>query len=182
LSEHYRYTFSIILKGVKMYKSTILASALLLAASGSAYAAQSVSIPVTVNVTSECDIQNFNGATVIDVSLSQRGQSVPGSVFVTCNDQLPYKLEADTSAAGEITVTDDNTGKSYPVKITQGVLPGGGAIFSTDANSGAIAGVGNGQSQMHQFQVAFNMDMSQGAQKVPQSGTYSGSLEVTVVY
>lgn len=164
-----------------MLKTAAIATSLILAV-GSAHAATSVSIPVQVNVSAECEIRNFNGGSVIDVSLSSSGKQIGGAVFVTCNDQLPYKLEADTNAAGQITVTDDNTGKDYPVKVTQGSGMGTTTVFSTDANGGAISGIGTGSSTSHQFQLGFNNDFSQGAPKMPQAGVYVGSLDITVVY
>lgn len=35
-----------------------------------------------------------------------------------------------------------------------------------------FARVGNGQSQMHQFKVAFNIDESEGAQEFPECATF----------
>lgn len=154
--------------------NTIKVSVLAIALFGAAGVAQAQSVNdsmgVTVDVSASCELMARAGHNII-----VPGNGMSGSQFgmygVKCNDQLPFVLAIDgTTAGGQVTVTDTNTGRSYQAKMVQAAT---NVPWGTVANGEAYSGVGTGLWNNIPVRVTFNQDLAYGR---PQVGDYNGTI------
>jgi hypothetical protein len=151
------------------------------------------------------DTQTLN-ITAVNTAMCQ--MSIPGDVYtvlendggsdrisgtsisqlaITCNNLLPYTVEASTDdAEGNFTMTDDSTNLSINARAR---VSAEGADSSANPNSiawqgwgsatnnAALSAVGSGEAQIYATRIDINTDNNYAA-----VGTYTRSLEITLNY
>lgn len=171
-------------------RKTLLASAAtaIILAAGVASADEitaNVELELTVDAACAMSATEFIQASLVGAFLEDGsptiGSSAVGNGFiqVACNAGLPYTLETNAGPQGAITLVGDSTGVSIPGAMLIGPV---NTPFGNQANGEAYAAVGDGQFQMHPFQVQFNRDYSGNFFPVPAADTYRGNEAITLTF
>lgn len=108
------------------------------------------------------------------------GVAQDNSVWVKCNEGLPYQLELDTNIGGTTTLTDASTGVSVPYRLSWGTVGSAGPRWGQIANGEQFYGVGTGIPVNMQFTAQSNWPTNPGY--TPPVGTYHRLMSANLVF
>lgn len=80
-----------------------------------------------------------------------------GTLYIQCNQGTPYTIEVDADVGGVVSLAGDTTGGNVVAHLYQG-NSGFDTPFGSEANGEAITGIATGNTDLVDYQVAFNTE------------------------
>lgn len=161
---------------------TSLAVAAALSTAAASAASVSNQSTITVDVVPFCSLTGPSDQ-VFNLTSGGFSQRV---LFVQtfCNRDLPYTLESDAAANGQVDLLDANSGLTIPAFLRRQTAPMTyEAPWGSLANGEEWARVGTGGPENLMFRVDVNHDSLGGVQyNKPAIGTYTNTVNFTMVY